>query len=353
MTPMREPPPLAEASIVEALRTGFGVEVGVLEFLPVGNDAASWSYRVEAAGGGKLYLKLRAGGEAMPGAAVPSHLERHGVPNVLAPLRARDGSPAVRLGHLWLALYPMLDGRPAGQAGLSPAQWRQFGATVALVHALPPTPELGRLVPVEAFRPSRRELIGGLDELLTGPGPHDPATAKLAGFWRDRREQILELAGRADQAGRRLAARPLRTVLCHADLHTFNVLVEPGGTLWIVDWDEAVLAPMERDLMFVMRGISGRLITPADTEHFLEGYGDAAVDPDLLGYYRLAWAVQDIAANAEEVTALPWLGEESRAASVDGFLSLFEPGEIVEIATAGQPLRASRRRSRGDGSANG
>lgn len=352
MTPMPEPPPLAEASIVEELRTGFGVELGALEFLRVGNDAASWSYRVEVAGGGELYLKLRAGGEAMPGAAVPSHLARHGVPNVLAPLRARDGSPAVRLGHFWLALYPMLDGRPAGQAGLSPAQWRRFGATVARFHAVPPTPELRRLVPVEAFRPSRRELIGGLDKLLTGPGPHDPVTAKLAELWRDRREQILELVGRADQAGHRLAARPLRTVLCHADLHTFNVLVEPGGALWIVDWDEAVLAPRERDLMFVIGGISDRLITPADTGHFLEGYGDAAVDPDLLEYYRLAWAVQDIAANAEEVTGLPWLGEESRAASVDGFLSLFEPGQIVEIATGSRPLRALRGRRR-DGSASG
>jgi spectinomycin phosphotransferase len=330
---MREPPPLAEASIVEALRTGFGVEVGVLEFLPVGNDAASWSYRVEAAGGGKLYLKLRAGGEAMPGAAVPSHLERHGVSNVLAPLRARDGSPAVRLGHLWLALYPMRDGRPAGQAGLSPAQWRQFGATVALVHAVPPTPELGRLVPVEAFRPSRRELIGGLDELLTGPGPHDPATAKLAGFWRDRREQILELAGRADQAGRRLAARPLRTVLCHADLHTFNVLVEPGGTLWIVDWDEAVLAPKERDLMFVVGGIGRDLMRPGDTDSFFEGYGEATIDPHLLTYYRTAWAVQDLAAYGEEVLMTPGLGQESRRAALDGLTSLFEPGNIVDIAT--------------------
>ena len=330
---MREPAPLVEASIAEALRTGYGVEVRALRFLPVGDDAASWSYRVEVAGGPDRYLKLRAGGEAMPGAAVPSHLERHGVPNVLAPVLARDSLPAVRLGRFWLALYPLVQGRSAGEAGLSPAQWRQLGATVALVHALPPTPELRRLVPVEAFRPSRRELIGGLDELLSGPGPHDPVTAKLAAFWRDRRELILELAARVDQAGRRLAERPWRPVLCHADLHTFNVLVEPGGGLWIVDWDEAILAPRERDLMFVVRGISDRLVAPADTGRFLEGYGDATLDPDLLGYYRLAWAVQDIAAYGEEVTGLPWLGEESRAAAVDGFMSLFEPRSIVEIAT--------------------
>jgi spectinomycin phosphotransferase len=44
-------------------------------------------------------------------------------------------------------------------------------------------------------------------------------------------------------------------VLCHADLHTWNVLVDGDGRLWLVDWDEAILAPRERDLMFLVGGI--------------------------------------------------------------------------------------------------
>jgi spectinomycin phosphotransferase len=173
-------------------------------------------------------------------------------------------------------------------------------------------------------------------------------TAKLAAFWRDRRELILGLAGRVDAAGRRLAARSFEPVLCHADLHTWNVLVEPGGALWIVDWDEAVLAPRERDLMFVVGGIAAGLVAPADTGRFLKGYGEVAIDRDLLAYYRVAWAVQDIAAYGEEITASPWLGEETRAASLDGFMILFEPGQIVEIATGSRPLRAFRGRRRDD-----
>jgi hypothetical protein len=74
-----EPPQLADRTIVGALRAGFGIGVAELTFLPVGNDSASWAYRVEAVAGPSYFLKVRAGTGGMPGAAVPAHLHRHGV----------------------------------------------------------------------------------------------------------------------------------------------------------------------------------------------------------------------------------------------------------------------------------
>jgi spectinomycin phosphotransferase len=101
-----------------------------------------------------------------------------------------------------------------------------------------------------------------------------------------------------------------------------------------VDWDEVILAPKERDLMFVVGGIGHGLVTPRDTSCFFDGYGETAIDPRLLGCYRSAWAVQDIAAYGEEALMMPTLGEESRRAAVDGFKDLFEPGNIVDLASA-------------------
>ena len=43
---MPEPPDLGHETIVGALEGGFGIRVAGLAFLPVGNDADSWSYRV-------------------------------------------------------------------------------------------------------------------------------------------------------------------------------------------------------------------------------------------------------------------------------------------------------------------
>jgi Ser/Thr protein kinase RdoA (MazF antagonist) len=58
---------------------------------------------------------------------------------------------------------------------------------------------------------------------------------ELLAFWRSRREVIDELVGRADAEGRQLSTLPCRQVLCRADLHTWNVLVDAEHQLWSVD----------------------------------------------------------------------------------------------------------------------
>jgi spectinomycin phosphotransferase len=330
---VREPPDLPDDSIVGALQAGFGIRVAELAFLPVGNDPDSWAYRVDPATGPPRFLKVRAGTGAMPGAAVPALLRRRGLPHVFAPLPTRAGAPYLALDRFTLALYSMLDARPGAEVGLSPAQWRQLGAAVARVHSTAQTPELTRLVRREAFRPSRRELLPELEAVVARPARGDPVAAELAAFWRARREVIDTLVAAADRLGRRAARSPSRPVLCHADLHTFNVLVGKDHGLRIVDWDEAVLAPRERDLMFVVGGGIGHgLVGPSDSERFLQGYGDTSIDPDLLAYYRHAWAVQDIAAYGEEALLSPGAGAMTRQAAVAGFKDLFEPGNIVELA---------------------
>jgi spectinomycin phosphotransferase len=117
-------------------------------------------------------------------------------------------------------------------------------------------------------------------------------------------------------------------------MHTWNVLPDADAQLWLVDWDETILALKERDLMFVVGGIGGGGVGPRATECFLQGYGDTAIDPLALAYYRYAWAVQDMAAYGEEVFFTPDLGEESRRDAVHGFMVQFEPGSIVALARA-------------------
>jgi spectinomycin phosphotransferase len=203
---------------------------------------------------------------------------------------------------------------------------------VRQVHAVPLTPELRALVDQEPFRPTRRELLADLEARLAAPA--DPVAGELAGFWRAHRDVIDWLIQRADASGPRLARGSFPRVMCHADLHTWNVLVDADRRLWLVDWDEAILAPRERDLMFVVGGIARDLVRPGDTDRFFQGYGQASVDPRLLAYYRCAWAVQDIAAYAEEVLLAPGRGEATRRAALEGFMDLFAPGNIVDLAGA-------------------
>ena len=77
-----------------------------------------------------------------------------------------------------------------------------------------------------------------------------PRSATARGSWPPRSRAGRSSSGRAARLAGRSHSDPRRWVLCHADLHAGNVLVEPDGGLVIIDWDTATLAPRERDLMF-------------------------------------------------------------------------------------------------------
>jgi spectinomycin phosphotransferase len=129
----------------------------------------------------------------------------------------------------------------------------------------------------------------------------------------------------------------VRFVLCHADLHAANVLVGAGGGLSIVDWDEVVLAPPERDLMFVRGSAIAGIVSDREATAFETGYGSSQAgeaDPLLIAWYRIDWAVQDIADFARRVILDPALGTATRANALALFKSSFEPGDEVETAIA-------------------
>ena len=64
-----------------------------------------------------------------------------------------------------------------------------------------------------------------------------------------------ELCGRADlvAAARWLEAHPpapASEVVCHGDLHPFNLLVDADGTITVLDWSASLLAPAAYDVAF-------------------------------------------------------------------------------------------------------
>jgi spectinomycin phosphotransferase len=334
---MREPPRLSTAAISAALRARYGVTAAVVTFLPIGNDSASSAYRADATDGAAYFLKVRTGaGFSEASLAVPRFLRDQGVPHLLAPLETADGALWTRVDGFAMSAYPFVDGRVGADVGLSERHWRALGAMLRQAHACRLPPGLLPMMPREAFVPKQRDLIERLEAAVARTDLVDPAQRELAAFWRARRDDIRLVVARADALGRQLRQAPAPLVLCHADLHTWNVLLDTDQQLWVVDWDETILALKERDLMFMVGGIGGGQARPQETAWFLQGYGPADIDPRALAYYRYAWAAQDMAAYGEQVFFMPDLGAESRRDGARGFIDQFGPGNIVELALASE-----------------
>ncbi|GAB4201581.1 MAG: aminoglycoside O-phosphotransferase APH(9)-Ia [Roseiflexaceae bacterium] len=329
---MLTPPDISEEAILAGVRASYGLPVVAVEFLPLGQDSAAGVYRARAADGADYFLKLRRGPLNEPGLLVPRLLAERGVPHVLAPLPTAQGNAWAALEDFTLIVYPFVEGQTGRAAGMGQQHWQALGAALRQIHATTLPPALEAALRREAFAPDRHEVARLLDRRIAQEQFADPLEQELAGLWRTRAGQIRALLDRCDELGARLRASGPPYVLCHADIHPWNVLIDRDDRLWIVDWDEARLAPKERDLMFALGGIGGDGVSQQTGAWFLEGYGPTPLDELALRYYRCAWAIQDIASFAQEVFLMPELSPEDRAAAVRWWGGLFSPGAIVEIA---------------------
>ena len=50
------------------------------------------------------------------------------------------------------------------------------------------------------------------------------------------------------EEARKLKEENLPFVLCHTDIHGGNLIRDPQGKLWLIDWENVMLAPKEADL---------------------------------------------------------------------------------------------------------
>jgi spectinomycin phosphotransferase len=330
---MREPPVELDLSELRAvLLEAYAIDAAAFELMGLGYDSFAWVYRVTLVDGPPHFLKLRSNPLNEPGLRVPYVLRSSGVTAVVAPMATSSGELWTRCGPFTLVLYPFVNGASGMAAGLSDQQWRAYGATLRQIHAIALPPELALTMRRETFAPAGAADLRRLDAAMRGQIPDEPGAQGLATLWQERRGSILGLLERAETLGRELQARTPPLVLCHADIHTGNVLRDGDTGIWVVDWDEAMLAPKERDLMFVVGGISAALVQPRHEALCLDGYGPTAIDQAALAYYRYAWAVSDIAAFGVDVLFRPDLGFAARADALRMLARLFAPGEIVAIA---------------------
>jgi spectinomycin phosphotransferase len=284
-----ERPDISDSTLVDGVRDGWGLSVEKIVFMPVGLDGSAWAFEVRMVGGGRRFLKVRAGEFTRPALRLPSYLFDHGLPQVVAPI---GGVHAVH--DLRLALYPFVDGPSLWSQGLTDAQWVAYGRFLGGLHAMALPSEVAGLVPTETYASTAPHRV----RALAGPAVADPALGPL---WRRHRETLSAWADEVELLERDASADPAPTVVCHADIHPGNLLAG-GDDLRVVDWDAPIRAPKERDLMFVFGADFGEHPINAHREGlFRAGYGPLDLNDALLRYYRLERRLDDVALCAATV----------------------------------------------------
>ena len=336
---MLEKPDLPEAAIVACLQAEYGLAVTQLSFLPLGADLRTAVYRAGSADGAPYFVKLRSGAFDPASVELPKFLCDQGIAHIMAPVAVGTGALWTHVRDFTLVLYPFVAGRDGYAVALSERQWAELGQAFRRIHTVDLPPSLRRRIRREGY-PSRgredvRAFLARMGELV----PADAVAAETIAFLQAKQGEILELVDRAEHLAAELQRRPREFVLCHADLHAGNLLIEPSGSFTIVDWDDPILAPRERDLMVAGGGLMGGWRTPPEEERlFYTGYGPAPADRTALAYYRCERIVQDIAAYCAQLLE-SGEGGEDRAQSLRYLQSNFLPGGTIELAYATDTTR--------------
>ncbi len=332
---MRDDPGLDAGEIAACLDARYGIRVVSVAFLPIGYDLSAFVYEVVADDGASYFLKIRSGPVYEPGLLVSRALIDLGIGNVLAPLRTSDSGlwcPLDGYEGYSAVLFPFVYGENAMDAGLSDGQWREFGATLRAVHDSGLGERIRGLVREETFALPSAALVREMQMLVERSEFADPAAERFAAFWRANAGRIGGVIARAQELGRSLQAKQFELVLCHSDIHAANILAGEDGRIWLVDWDGPIVAPRERDLLFVVGSRIARVVERREEDLFFAGYGRVEIDPAALVYYRYERIVEDLGEFGKSVFLNSNLSEQAREEEAELAMRFFAPGADVERA---------------------
>jgi spectinomycin phosphotransferase len=232
-----------------------------------------------------------------------------------------------------------VEGQNGFEKKLSEQQWVEFGTALKQFHSANIPPTLTSSIQRENFSPHWRDTVKVILERIEDETFDEPVAVKLADFLKIKKYETLALVKRAEGLAKILQEQPPEFILCHADIHGWNLLLDTSGNLYMVDWDTLLFAPKERDLMFIGCGLGDSGYTPQQEESmFYQGYGPTKIDLNAIAYYRYERIIEDIAVNCEQLF-LSDEGGEDRKQSLEYLQSNFlSNGTIARAYESDDPM---------------
>jgi len=308
-----------------------------LEPRALGGDTLAQVYHVTDEAGAEYIVKARSRALYPASCLAPRYLADHGVAAVVAPLPTTDGALWARLAppaSAWvIALYPFVAGVSGWLPAMTDTEWRATGQIFRRIHSIA-APAEG----ITSLRRERFDVSGYARSAETfaarfagaPSGDETEAERALRERWLERSATIHTLIASMRALAERLHSRSGPYVICHGDLHPGNLLRDTAGGVHVVDWDDTLLAPKERDFLFTGEPAPDGSSKP--DAPFFQGYQPAEIDWVAVTYYRCERVIQDVIECADEVCYRDGLAADARADAAALFGDLFAPDGNMDAA---------------------
>jgi spectinomycin phosphotransferase len=324
---MREQPSFPEERLRACLRDHYDLVPVTLDYLSLGLDFNAGVYRAVSEQGAPYLIKVTSRSLYEPRYLVPHYLRDQGITSVVAPVPTRNKALWTKADDWTVMVYPFIDG-DTSWTGMTGAQWQETGAIFKRIHQVVLPPVGFESLRKETFDPAEYARCIRTFETQHAHEHSDGSASQRAlhSSWMAHQSTIHAVVTSMEKLAAVLQSRTFPYVICHADLHPANLLRDRAGGVFVIDWDEVMLAPKERDFIFVWE--------PA-ADAFFHGYGQTEIDWTVLTYYRWERVIQDVIACAQDVCFRDDCGEETRAAAAGLFQDILEEeGGTIDAAYA-------------------
>jgi spectinomycin phosphotransferase len=295
---LKTEPTIDKTRLVETVRREYGPEVERLTFVPVGWVA--YCYIADCVGGERYFLKLNNDSGEIPYAAsnrdfylpLSYQLCTKGIlPHVACPVRTRTGQFTAPFEEHVLILFDFIEGETVGFGDLSDDILVKLARLVGILHKSISQIKVEHPF-YERFDIAFEDDWVNTFDVLEGITSSDRwGKRELRDLLLPRRDEILAHLRRLKELQTLARATGKEMVVCHTDLHGGNLMTDARGNLYILDWENAMIAPPEHDLFFW-----------AGYDYFWDSFlpiyerefGPARLDSDVFGFYYYRRNLEDL-----------------------------------------------------------
>ncbi|CZF98479.1 TPA: aminoglycoside O-phosphotransferase APH(9)-Ia [Legionella pneumophila subsp. pneumophila] len=321
---------ITDQHLIALLKVYYGIDIHTVQLIVGGADMNAFGYKADSESN-SYFVKLKYGHHDEINLSIIRLLHDSGIKEIIFPIYTRDTKLFQQIDHFKIIVYPFINAPNGFTQNLTEKQWHQLGKVLRQIHETSVPTAIQQRLRKETYSPKWREMVRSFYNKIGFDDSDDQITTDFKTFFNQKIDSIHRLVDSSEELSKKIQLDLDKYVLCHSDVHAGNVLVVNEGSIFIIDWDEPMLAPKERDLMFIGGGIGNVWNKPHEIDYFYEGYGKTNVDKIILSYYRHERIVEDIAVYGQDLLSRDQ-NNESRLESFKHFKSMFDPNDVVEIA---------------------
>lgn len=279
---------ITQAELSGVIEHQYGIKIAALTFLPQGE--VSWIYKIKSLDDTYCLYCLKVHKATTLGSRRFQLLfdlhTKAKIKNIIYPKPTLDGKLEVAIKNYPAVLFNFIKGKTAIEGDFTPQQYQQLGEVLSRIHQAYKT--IGEYSAKEDFNIKNEPEFIKVVSIIDNHLPKDEIETEALVILKPIRLKLLNELIELSRLGKILKDKDLEFVLCHGEPSPGNIMVDQNNEVYLIDWDEPLMAPKEKDLLFFESNLGP----------FSTGYAkfssDVIIDREAWNFYIHSWNVAEI-----------------------------------------------------------